>query len=390
MPENFASQRRAALLRAAATAASRHGDGLQRRVELDRPDPAARGRRGLIGRFGALDATDGGSSTRYSLSATTAAAGRRRVPDRLPTAIQLPAGPVLQLHLLPRRPGQRRPVPADRPAQRLRLDRRIAPDRASCSGGHDQHVWAAAAPRPHRPGRACIDRGARDRLATPRGQVGEAARPLRSRTRRSGTTWFRSVLGLRCDRYRFDVSSACRRTRGEGSTPASYRPSSSSSSGRGRKTEYFVNAGYGFHSNDARGTTITVDPTTGAGRPAHAAGAHQGRRAGRAHRDHPQPAASLALWHLELDSELVFVGDAGTTEAGRPAGAKASSGQPLARPAWLLVDLDLASPGALHRRRSGGRLHPGALDRVASVGVTVPSSAPGRARCSCATSARAR
>jgi hypothetical protein len=28
--------------------------------------------------------------------------------------------------------------------------------------------------------------------------------------------------------------------------------------------------------------------------------------------------SSLALWYLKLGSELVFVGDAGTTEAGRP------------------------------------------------------------------------
>src|SRR4051812_19737100 len=30
------------------------------------------------------------------------------------------------------------------------------------------------------------------------------------------------------------------------------------------KSEFFVNADYGFHSNDARGTVITVDPTSGA------------------------------------------------------------------------------------------------------------------------------
>jgi hypothetical protein len=29
------------------------------------------------------------------------------------------------------------------------------------------------------------------------------------------------------------------------------------------KTEYFANAGCGFHSNDARGVTIRIDPATG-------------------------------------------------------------------------------------------------------------------------------
>jgi hypothetical protein len=29
------------------------------------------------------------------------------------------------------------------------------------------------------------------------------------------------------------------------------------------QTEYFVNDGYGFHSNDMRGVTVKVDPTCG-------------------------------------------------------------------------------------------------------------------------------
>jgi hypothetical protein len=32
----------------------------------------------------------------------------------------------------------------------------------------------------------------------------------------------------------------------------------------------------------------------------------------------PHLQSSVAAWSLSLDSELVFVGDAGTTEAGRP------------------------------------------------------------------------
>ena len=85
-----------------------------------------------------------------------------------------------------------------------------------------------------------------------------------------------------------------------------------------RSTELYVNAGTGFHSNDARGTTITVDPVSG--EPAdrvtplvRARGAEVGVRtvAIRA----LQPPSG---WTLGLDSELVFVGDAGTTEASRP------------------------------------------------------------------------
>ena len=57
--------------------------------------------------------------------------------------------------------------------------------------------------------------------------------------------------------------------------------------------------------------------------------------------------SSLALWQLETDSELVFVGDAGTTEAGRPARRRGIelSNRYTPRP-WLLIDADLAKESA--------------------------------------------
>lgn len=83
--------------------------------------------------------------------------------------------------------------------------------------------------------------------------------------------------------------------------------------------EWYLSAGQGFHSNDARGVTLSVDPETG--EPAEAAdplvrseGAELGARLYLSERLH----ASLAYWHLKLDSELLFVGDAGNTEASFP------------------------------------------------------------------------
>ena len=87
------------------------------------------------------------------------------------------------------------------------------------------------------------------------------------------------------------------------------------------RTEYFVNGGYGFHSNDARGTTITVDPNdpTMPRRSGRSAGADQGRASSGVRTEIiPNLQSSLALWMLEQDSELLFVGDAGTTEPSRP------------------------------------------------------------------------
>ena len=84
------------------------------------------------------------------------------------------------------------------------------------------------------------------------------------------------------------------------------------------ETEFYVNAGMGFHSNDARGATITVDPLSG--EPAEplkplirAKGAEFGVRT--VHIKGLQ--STIALWYLGFESELLFVGDSGTTEPGR-------------------------------------------------------------------------
>lgn len=82
--------------------------------------------------------------------------------------------------------------------------------------------------------------------------------------------------------------------------------------------EVYASAGQGFHSNDARGTTIRVDPSDGS--PVTAVDPlvrSLGYEAGLRGYIGNQLNASLALWALELDSELLFVGDAGNTEPSR-------------------------------------------------------------------------
>lgn len=82
--------------------------------------------------------------------------------------------------------------------------------------------------------------------------------------------------------------------------------------------ELYANVGVGFHSNDARGTTIRIDPKTG--EPVDRVPALvRGTGAELGWKFAPSPAlqAGLSLWALKMGSELVFVGDDGTTEAGR-------------------------------------------------------------------------
>jgi hypothetical protein len=82
--------------------------------------------------------------------------------------------------------------------------------------------------------------------------------------------------------------------------------------------ETYASAGQGLHSNDARGTTISVDPGDGSTVESvdplvRSLGYELGLRGFWNERLN----TSIALWFLELDSELLFVGDAGNTEASR-------------------------------------------------------------------------
>jgi outer membrane receptor protein involved in Fe transport len=94
-----------------------------------------------------------------------------------------------------------------------------------------------------------------------------------------------------------------------------------------------------------------------------------GTRSARAREALPGLQSSLALWKLDFDSELVYVGDAGATEA---SGASTRRGVEwnnrwIPTP-WLLFDADLAWTRA---RFVNGERIPNSIDRVASVAATV-------------------
>jgi outer membrane receptor protein involved in Fe transport len=142
-----------------------------------------------------------------------------------------------------------------------------------------------------------------------------------------------------------------------------------------RETEYFLNAGRGFHSNDARGTTIRVDPGDGVTPMERvdplvpATGTEVGLRSALV----PGLQVSLALWNLDIDSELLFVGDGGTTEASRPSRRSGVELGLFWTPLdWLVVDADLAWTRARFRDvdPAGDRI-PGAVESVASVGIAL-------------------
>jgi len=138
-------------------------------------------------------------------------------------------------------------------------------------------------------------------------------------------------------------------------------------------TEGYINAGLGFHSNDARGTTIVVSPD---GEPVErvtplvrAKGAELGVR--RVLVPHLQ--STLSLWTLRLDSELVYNGDLGATE---PGPASKRHGVELANyyspTPWLIFDGDVSwSQARFDGFNEAGPYIPEAVNRVVSAGASV-------------------
>jgi hypothetical protein len=220
---------------------------------------------------------------------------------------------------------------------------------------------------------------ARQRVSTTReDRVKETAVGLYLENASQWTPWLRSVIGVRGDFYDFEVDSSIAQNSGK-EDDSIVSPKLSLIFGPWARTEYFVNAGYGFHSNDARGTTITVDPKEFAqgnivpADPVDPLVRTKGAELGVRTEAVRNLQSSLALWYLEQDSELLFVGDAGTTEASRPSERYGAEWINYWRPKpWLLVDAEFAWT---HARFSdddpvGDRI-PGALERMAQVGLTV-------------------
>ena len=199
------------------------------------------------------------------------------------------------------------------------------------------------------------------------------------------TSWLRATGGLRYDSFDFDVASTIAANSGKAHDSIA-SPKLAIVLGPWSKTEFFVDIGRGFHSNDARGTTIRVDPSDGVtpvDRVSPLVTARGGEIGARtAILPHTQLSASL--WTLELDSELVFVGDGGITESNRASKRRGLELAAFMKPLdWLTLDTDFAWSHARFTEfdPAGDRI-PNAVDRVISLGLTVdhPSGWFGGAR----------
>lgn len=319
---------------------------------------------GSIGRFDSMDPTTGGDTRRSSLSLQYAADGTRLTAYAIDYRLDLYSNFTYTI-------------------DRTHGDQFRQSDDRSVAGAEWRQAWS------HRlfgvDARSELGASVRqDRITvglykTQARQVWETTREDRVRETMAGlwgqtslelAPWLRAIAGLRTDRVDARVDSIT--VPGDGGDAAATQVSPKLGLVMGPfaalpKTEFFVNAGRGLHSNDARGSTAATDP-------APPLVASRGWELGARTEALPGLQSSLALWTLRFDSELVYVGDEGVTEA---AGASRRHGVEwnnrwIPRP-WLLVDADLAWT---HARFANGDRIPNAIDRVASVAAALRELGP--------------
>jgi hypothetical protein len=328
---------------------------------------------GLLKRFDAIDPSDGGEAGRYSLSGVwrrTAAQSASKVSAYLiRNQLDLYSNFTYFLN---------DPVNGDQFSQ---------PDRRVTAGADATHTWHV-----HRGDKMASDLTVGAQVQNDNvfnGLYSTAARRRLSTTREdhvvesslglfveSATRWndaLRTVAGVRADDYRFDVRSDRRENSGHSSATL-VSPSLNLVFGPWALTEFYANSGSGFHSNDARGTVATLAPGSGEaiGR-APGLVRSRGLELGVRTEAIPKMQTSLSLYRLDFDSELTFVGDQGTTEAGPPSRRYGIEFSNYYKPyKWLSVDLDAAFAHARSRGAvAGGDRIPGAVEGVGQLALTV-------------------
>jgi outer membrane receptor protein involved in Fe transport len=325
---------------------------------------------GLIDELGSIDTTLGGETSRYSLSAEGKSANAQWSAYLIDYELQLWSNFTYLLD---------DPIRGDQFEQRD--DRLIA-------GGNSQYRFNSGANEQmqHRLGLTLrhddIDTlglyrtRARQRVGTVReDSVAETSIGLFYELDWQLTDKWRGVFGLRGDYYHFDVDAEVAQNSGEKNDNL-VSPKVSLIYSAGKNTEVYASAGYGFHSNDARGTTQHLDPVSGdAVEPVDPLVRSRGAELGFKTQWQPGWISSLALWYLELDSELLFVGDAGITEAtgaSRRHGVEFNNHWSLTPTLAIEADFAWTDAEYQHAGEDGDNI-PGALDWVTSAALTYDS-----------------
>lgn len=187
------------------------------------------------------------------------------------------------------------------------------------------------------------------------------------------TDWLRTGVGFRADGYYADVCSDMPANSGK-ARDGIVNPKPGAVFGPWLDTELYVNYGGGFHSNDARGVTATVDPVSPLFNVSRSPFLvpSTGYEVGIRNPSIVGLETSLVLFRLDFASENLFQGDTGTTEPSRPTrrfGIEWSNHYAVVP--WLALEGDLTITNARFADRDplGSRVLE-APATIASAGVT--------------------
>jgi outer membrane receptor protein involved in Fe transport len=206
--------------------------------------------------------------------------------------------------------------------------------------------------------------------------------------------WLRTIVGWRGDFYQTSVNSFFTPADSGNANAFIGSPKFGVVFGPFAKTEFFINAGKGFHSNDARGVTITESPIDGtAVQSSPLLVKTKGAEVGLRTKMIPGLTSAVRLFLLDSASEILFLGDAGDTVASRPSRRYGIEWTNDYRPlSWLSLEADIAATHArflgddpdreaLYASLAGfpaaqignapGNYIPGAPNVIASVGITL-------------------
>ncbi|MET0964151.1 MAG: TonB-dependent receptor [Noviherbaspirillum sp.] len=333
---------------------------------------------GLLGRFDAIDPSDGGVAHRYSLSGAwrqTGAAGSTRLNAYvIHNKLDLYSNFSYFLD---------DPVNGDQFNQadrRTTLGMNASHTIPTPLFGKDSETTVGVQLQNDNIHNGLYNTAARQRLSTTRqDHIVESSAGLYLENSTSWADKFRTVAGIREDFYRFNVNGVNPANAGR-ATDRIASPKLSLIFGPWAKTEYYFNAGSGFHSNDARGAIITVDPKD-PGTPAERVMPLVRSKAlevGARTELIPGLQSAVSLYRLDFDSELLFVGDAGSTEASHPSRRFGIEFNNYFKPTdWLTIDADLAFARARFRGSDeAGRRIPGAVEGVASIALAIDNVGP--------------
>ncbi len=182
----------------------------------------------------------------------------------------------------------------------------------------------------------------------------------------------RASIGVRADYFSWDVDALRPENSGSGDDIL-LSPKLSLAYRLNESTELYANWGRGFHSNDVRGNTITIDPGTGdPADPVDPLARSNGGELGLRYERESRFNATLTGFWIDLDSELLFVGDAGGTEVNA---ASTRNGIEfttfLQATEWLAVNFSYTYTDSEFKEDEGaGQKIPGAIESSASLGLT--------------------